>query len=147
LIALINVYASRPHYLQILHPVKWEFRVNKISSTTYQFHAIALLDYSWHIYSRLQPDNAVSTPTQISFDKTPDIQIIGYPREIGTLIKFVDKQNNIGANEYSKRVDFVQIIKVSKTKAVTLSGKVTFQVCTDRQCLPPDEQVFRMSIE
>ena len=133
-------------FSQILHPVKWKFSLLKISSDTYQFHATATLDKSWHIYSQVQPDNAISTPTKIHFDKIELFQMIGKVKEVGKMEKYRDTKNNIGANEYDDKVDFVQVLRVKGNKAMPLTGSVSFQVCTNHQCLQPDDESFHLEI-
>lgn len=132
---------------QILHPVKWDFSVSKISANEYQFKAIAIMQDPWHIYAQTQPVNTISSPTSFLFDKQPGISSIGRMKENGKMIKFIDKKNNISANEYAGKVAFIQMIRVADPQKKRLSGKVTYQSCTDKQCLQPEDVNFSVDLK
>jgi len=132
---------------QILTPVHWSYGVKKLDAVTYEIHLRAKLDDSWHIYSQTQPDNAVALPTKIIFKSNSDIEIIGIPKELGQLVKYYNKAVDIGANQYSGMVDFVQIVKIKDNSVKNISGIVGFQTCTDQKCLPPDKFEFSIPIK
>ena len=140
---IVSIFLSSA---QIFHPVRWSFKMTKISGNTYTFCAKATMEDQWHIYSHIQPGNAISTPTTIVFDKKLGIQTIGKLREIGKLEKYLDKKNNIGANEYAGEVEFTQLIVVKNTSQRKLWGIVTYQACTNKQCLQPDNADFSLDI-
>ena len=132
---------------QILHPVKWDFSITKISDKTYQFKATAEMESQWHIYAQNQPEDAISSPTAFLFDKQVGVKLIGKVKEIGKMIKYIDKKNNILANEYGGQVEFVQTIRITDPSKAKLSGKVTYQSCTDRQCLQPEDIKFSVDLK
>jgi hypothetical protein len=131
---------------QIENPVKWAYGKKKVTADTYEIHLKAIIDDGWHIYAQIQPNNSVSIPTSFVFNSGDDFLLIGKTKEVGKLIKFEDPASGLGANEYSKQIDFVQIIKLKKKSATALTGKLTYQACTDHKCLSAENINFSIPI-
>jgi thiol:disulfide interchange protein DsbD len=125
-----------------LHPVTWQYSARKIAEKTYEVHLTAQLQTGWHAYSQKQPDDAVARPTEIKFKPNPLIGLLGSIREVGAMEKWKDEITGIQANQYAGRVDFVQVIKLKANVRTTVSGSLTYQVCTDEMCLPPRTDNF-----
>ncbi len=117
-------------------PVSFSFASKKISNNVYEVHITASLDRGWHLYSQSQPKDAIALPTTINFNKNPLLEFDGSVKEIGKLEKFVDKELDVSANQYSNQVTFVQKVKVKGKAKTNVTGKLEYQVCTDEKCLP-----------
>jgi len=139
LIAILSILtgAHKLSFGQSPSPVHWSFSTEKTGDNAWLVHCIATIDSGWHLYSQTQPKDAVAQPTQFRWTPTPFIVPTGKAREVGELEHMKDNTVGIEANQYEKTVDFEQKI-VLKGKAHTkLTGKLTFQVCTNEMCLPP----------
>lgn len=119
------------------NPVSWTFTAKKISADTYEVHMTATIQNGWHLYSQHQPEDAVAIPTTFTLAKNPLLEMTGKIKEIGKLEKFHDKELNLSANQYSRKVDFVQTVKLKGKIKTKLSGSVEYQTCDDKKCLPP----------
>lgn len=117
-------------------PVSWSFSSKKISGNVYEVQITASIDAGWHLYSQEQPKDAIALPTTFSFNKNPLIELDGKVKEIGKLEKFVDKELDVSANQYSRTVTFVQKVKLKGKAKTNVTGKMEYQVCTDEKCLP-----------
>lgn len=117
-------------------PISWNFSSKKISDNEYEIHIKATLDKGWHLYSQNQPKDAIAVPTSFSFNKNPLLEFDGKVKEIGKMEKFVDKELDVSANQYSKTVTFVQKVKVKGKAKTNVTGTLEYQVCTDEKCLP-----------
>ena len=114
----------------ILHgqsPVSWNFTSKKISDKTFEVHITADIQSGWHLYSQDQPDDAIAIPTSVKFNNNPLLQPDGKIKEVGKMEKFNDKTLGISANQYSEKVDFVQVVKLRSTAKTNVSGTVQFQ--------------------
>lgn len=129
-----------------LHPIVWQYSVKKIADKTYEVHLTAQLQSGWHAYSQQQPKDAVAQPTEIHFKTNPLVSAIGKIREIGTMEKWKDEASGIMANQYADKVDFVQIVKLKANIKTSVSGSLTYQVCTNEMCLPPKTDNFSISL-
>lgn len=129
------------------NPVSWTFSAKKINADTYEVHMTATIQNGWHLYSQNQPEDAVAIPTTFTLAKNPLLIWNGKIKEIGKLEKFFDKELNISANQYSRKVDFVQIVKRKGNVKTKLSGSVEYQTCDDKKCLPPKTVHFTIALE
>jgi thiol:disulfide interchange protein DsbD len=98
---------------------------------------VATIQQGWHLYSQVQPEDAIAQPTTISFNKNPLVDFTGKVKEVGKLQKYTDKKLGISANQYSNKVIFVQRIKLKGKAKTNLTGKLEYQTCNDEKCLPP----------
>jgi Thiol:disulfide interchange protein DsbD, N-terminal len=131
---------------QLLHPIAWAFSAKKMSDKTYELHLTATIQTGWHLYSQGQPEDAVVNPTAFSFNNNPLLSLDGPVKEVGKLEKFHDAKLKISANQYSKVVDFVQVVKLKADIKTNISGSVEFQTCNDERCLPPKTENFLIQI-
>lgn len=130
-----------------VNPVSWTFSSKKLPNGNYEIHMIATIDKGWHLYSQVQPKDAIAEPTTFTVTANPLIEKVGKITEAGKLEKFHDKELDISANQYSEKVDFVQVIKVKGKVKTSFSGSVEFQTCDDKKCLPPKTVNFKVALD
>ena len=106
----------------------------------------ATIQNGWHLYAQKQPDDAIAQPTTFQFNKSPLLNLEGSVKEIGKLEKFKDKELDVSANQYSKKVDFVQVVKLKGKAKTAVTGKLEFQTCNDEKCLPPKTVPFSIAL-
>jgi thiol:disulfide interchange protein DsbD len=109
-------------------------------------HLTASIDPGWHIYAHVQPKSAISVPTNITFTRSPLLIIVGAVAEKGTKETQTIKEAGIEQYMYTKTVDFVQVVKTKAAVKTTLTGIITYQVCSNEECLPPATAPFSISI-
>jgi len=129
-------------YCQVLAPVKWSYGLKKLSKNLYELHLKASIENDWHVYSQVQPKNAIAQKTIIKFKENDGISLVGKTKELGKPEKFYDQKMDIGATQYEHTVDFVQIIRVKGKKPDSISGTITFQACKSTMCLPAEDVAF-----
>jgi hypothetical protein len=129
---------------QISNPVLWTYSAKKIADKTYEIHMTATINDNWHLYA--QDAGTGPEPTTFSFTKNPLLSFDGKVKEIGKQEKTFDKNFNSILKFYTKKVDFVQKVKVKSAAATVVKGTVNFMVCNDRQCLPPRDVPFSINV-
>jgi hypothetical protein len=130
-----------------LNPVSWNFTAKKVADKTYEIHMTATIQNNWHLYSQLQPDDAIANPTTFTINPNPLFTLEGKIKEVGRMEKFHDAKLDLSANQYSNTVDFVQVIKLKGNAKTNFSGTVEFQTCNDERCLPPKTVTYNVSIK
>jgi Disulphide bond corrector protein DsbC len=130
-----------------LNPVSWNFTTTKLDDKTYEVHMKATIQPGWHLYSQVQPEDAIAIPTGFTLNKNPLILLDGKIKEIGKMEIFHDEKLDISANQYANAVDFIQKIKLKARAKTNLSGNVEFQTCDDKKCLPPKTVNFTIAIQ
>ena len=125
--------------------VKWDYSAKKIADKTYEVHLNASIGGDYHIYAQ---DAGGEGPiaTTFTFTKSPLFVLDGKVKEDGKLIKKFESAWSHDVRYYQNAVDFVQIVKLKSNIKTTLSGKVEFMVCNDRQCLPPSDVDIKVNI-
>jgi thiol:disulfide interchange protein DsbD len=131
---------------QLANPVAWTFTAKKLTDKTYELRATATIQSGWHLYSQTQPDDAIAEPTQLSFNKNPLLSLEGKTKEDGKLEKFHDAKLDVSANQYSSKVEFVQVVKLKAKAKTNITGTVRFQTCNDERCLPPKTVSFNVAL-
>ena len=128
------------------NPVTWTFTSKKLTNNSYEIHMTATIEKGWHLYSQIQPEDAVAGPTTFTVTNNPLIELSGKIKEVGKMEKFHDKELEISANQYSEKVDFVQVVKLKGNAKTSFSGSVEFQTCDDKKCLPPKTVNFKVAL-
>ena len=129
---------------QINNPVIWTYTAKKIADKTYELHMTATIGSNWHLYA--QDAGKGPEPTTFVFTPNPLVKLDGKVKEVGKQEQSFDKNFNSTLKYYANKVDFVQKVKVKSSTATVVKGVVNFMVCNDRQCLPPRDVSFTISI-
>lgn len=128
-------------------PVTWSFTATKVGDKTYEVHMTATIQTNWHLYSQTQPEDAIAMPTTFTLNANPLISKEGKIKEVGKMEKMKDATLGVSANQYSTKVDFVQKIKLKANAKTNFTGKVEYQTCDDKKCLPPKTVSFSVAIK
>lgn len=125
--------------------VAWNYSVKKIADKTYELHLKATVNGRYHIYAQ-EAGVEGPLPTQIEFTKSPLVQFDGKIKEIGKRITKREETWGGNVNFFEKSVDFVQTIKLKAAINTNITGKITFMVCNDSECLLPSDVNFSMPV-
>lgn len=138
----ITVLASA----QGVNPVSWSFTSKKISDKVYELQMVATIQKGWHLYSQVQPKDAIAQPTSFNFNKNPLVGLDGKVKEVGKMEKFKDAALDVSANQYSNKVVFVQRVLLKGKAKTAVTGSLEYQTCDDEKCLPPKTVNFSVSL-
>jgi hypothetical protein len=130
-----------------LNPVSWTFTAKRISDKTYELHLTATMQSGWHLFSQVQPEDAVAIPTGFKLNTNPLVTLDGKIKEVGKMEKFHDAKLDISANQYAEKVDFVQVVKLKSSVKTSITGSVEYQTCDDKKCLPPKTVTFSIPVK
>ena len=127
-------------------PVQWRYALAQTGPKTFEVKAIATLEKGWHIYSQTTPEGG-PVPTQFQFNKNPVLVFKGTVQESGKKIKKYEEVFDVTTESYDHKVEFVQTIQLKASAKTSISGTVTYMVCSEEQCLPPTTKPFRLTIQ
>ena len=140
----IALFISFLSSAQIIEPVKWEFKTQKVSDNEYDILFIANLDEKWAVYSQFVEEGG-PLPTVFLFEDHE-----GYER-IGNVVE--DDENKVTkmdpvfqmvVTKFFDKATFIQKVKLNNGEAV-IKGALEFQACDDEKCLMPTEIPFEFS--
>lgn len=135
------------HFAFAQNPVSWSFASKKVGANVYEVRLTATMQPGWHLYSQNQPEDAIAIPTSFNFNNNPLLTIDGKTKELGRLEKYKDPTLGVTANQYSNKVDFVQLVKVKGSAKTNVTGKLEYQTCDDKKCLPPKTVNFSIALK
>lgn len=146
LLLLASVFLAATGLKAQQNPVSWTFSAKKIADKQYEVHMTATIQKGWHLYSQTQPEDAVAMPTGFKINNNPLLTFDGKIKEEGKMEKFHDAKLELSANQYSNKVNFVQIVKLKANAKTNVTGTVEFQTCNDEKCLPPKKVNFDVAL-
>ncbi len=121
--------------------VVWEFTFDQDQNAVV---AEATIEEGWHLYSQYVDEYAGPIPTSFEFEENPQVELIGTPVEPEAIVEF-DQNFESEVSYFKDHVAFKQ--KLNPIGNTELSGTVTFMICNETMCLPPEDQVFVVSIK
>lgn len=145
LLSLLVLVLTGSVFAQSEKQVKWTFQAKKIAENTYELHMVADIIGNYHIYAQDAGDGPIAT--NFDFTKSPLISFDGKIKEDGKMKKVYEDAFSSEVRYYEKKVAFVQLVKVKGKAKPTVSGKVEFMVCNDKECLPPSTVSFKIALE
>ena len=142
LIAVLLISTSS--FAQIVKPLHWTWKAEKIKNDEYKLVFTALIDKPWHTYGMyIQEGGPVRT--SFTFDKNTGVQLSGKMTESGPKAKeMVDDVFQIKVKLFEEKAVFEQVVKAKSGSKVT--GSLEFMACDDKSCLAPERKKFEIVI-
>ncbi len=129
----------------VLEPAKWESKIVDLGNNEFELQAIATIEDHWHVYSGQLPKGDGPVPTTFTVLDSNDIEFIGSTVETGEIEEEFDQNFDMNLTYYSNTVTFSQKIKL-KDPNKTINGVISFMVCNDMTCIPPEDIEFEYVI-
>ncbi len=126
-------------------PTTWTYEVKKKSATEYQLIFHLDLKKGWHIWSLHPGGDGFQIIPSFNIDKNAAVQLKGTPKEKGKATTTVMDGVEGKVTYLSGKVDYTQDVTVKGAAKIT--GKHTYQVCDDRQCLAPVDKDFVFEVK
>ena len=131
---------------QVYDPVKWSFNVKEISATEAEVQFTATIDKGWHIYATDLGSDEGPLPTEFTFDKSADYELVGGIKE-GKYKTEYDPNFKMELKFYENSATFTQKVKKLSDKEIHVKGELSFMVCDADKCLPPDYIPFDLKVK
>ena len=144
---LILLFLTLPFlsFSQIYDPVSWEFSQENLGNDEVNLVFKAEIESGWYLYSQFIEDDG-PVPTYFDFFKTDRFNLVGETIE-GTPIEQYDPNFDMVLNYFKNEATFTQKVKVTTENDFKLKGELTFMVCDESQCLPPEYVEFEFDIK
>ncbi|WP_281323909.1 thioredoxin family protein [Flavobacterium sp. IMCC34518] len=130
LFILLAFFAFAKGNAQLLDPVKWKTKVEKISETNYILTFNGVIEKEWHLYSQFTPDGG-PLPLEIVFkDQKGNFDLVGKAKESKTTTAFNDI---FGVNEtfFHDKAQIQQEIVIVNQKVTSIQAELNYQVCKE----------------
>ncbi|MBV41661.1 MAG: thiol:disulfide interchange protein [Crocinitomicaceae bacterium] len=131
---------------QILDPVAWSFSVHeteKSNQVNLVFHAD--IEPCWHIYSQFLDDPNGPLPTYFELELPDGVEAIGAIEECEPTVEY-DPNFMMDLKFFEEEVNWVQTIQINGDVDEAVKGYLSFMVCDDSRCLPPEDIDFEFDL-
>lgn len=133
------------------NPVSWDFEVSEEPNVMgmYEITFTATIEEKWHMYSQNlpSPDDG-PLPTIFTFDYKEGFDIVGNVVEETQPHAVFDDVFEVQVNYFDGKAVFKQLVGLTdKTNRVTINGIVSYMVCNESTCLPPNDVPFSLIIK
>lgn len=145
LVGAILALSSFVSTAQIHNPVQWSYDSKQLSSDEFELQFKATIEEHWHIYSNTLSGDEGPLPTEFTFTESSDYKLIGGITEPKPIKEF-DKNFQMELLFFDNEVTFKQKVRLTSPKA-SINGELTFMVCDDSKCLPPDYLEFNFDLK
>ena len=132
-----NAVAQQPR------PVTWTFSSRAGQDGTTELVFAAAIDKGFHVYSQHIDPYAGPIPTSFAFQADESYALVDSVLE-GESEEVYDPNFEMMLRYFSGRTEFVQKIRLAGDKPVAVSGTITYMVCDDNRCYPPEDLPFRI---
>ena len=140
---IILLFAGRL-LAQIEHPVKWSYAAKRSGTNETIVFSKADIESGWHIYSAYQQDGG-PVKTSFEFTSSKNYSLVGGIDEPVPITKF-EEAFNMKVRYFENAVIFQQKVDL-KTSNPVVKGQLTFMVCNNQKCLPPETIEFAIPIK
>ncbi len=130
---------------QQLNPAKWKYEVKSISDNEAELLFTVTLENGWHIYSQ-HTDEAGPLPLAFQFDKNNLYSRIGKVQEPKAHEEY-DEMFKCTVRSFMGKITFRQRIKINTPNPLKVTGTLSYQLCNDGSCIPPDDVPFSFQVE
>jgi len=121
--------------------VEWTTSIEKLSEDEYQLTFTALMDDGWHIYGQPlegEEDPFGPIPTVFTFNNADgNYELIGKTTQPDKE-PYYDKVFDLDVIYFEGLALFTQKIKILNEEFESVNIEVSFGICNDTQCLPPN---------
>jgi thiol:disulfide interchange protein len=130
-------------FAQIINPVKWTSKVEKISDTEFLLVMEGKIDNDWHVYSQFTPVDGPLPAEFTFFDAKGNYQTVGKVTESPYKKQF-NEIFEVDEYYFENSVIFKQKVKIVNANVTSIKAKIDYQVCKE-VCINQD-QTFTFSI-
>ena len=130
LFKLLAILIFTNGFSQILDPVKWKSKTEKISETEFNLILEGKIDAGWHLYSQFTPDGG-PIPLGIQYEESAgNYQLVGKTKESKTKKEF-NTVFEVDEIFFENKVVLTQKIKILNSKIKSIKVVIDYQTCKE----------------
>lgn len=115
---------------QIVNPVKWTTKVDKISDTEFNLVMEGKIDDQWHVYSQFTPEGGPLAAEFKFKEAKGNYELIGKVKESPYKKQYNDVFE-VDEYYFEKKVTFTQKVKITNPNLTFIKATIDYQVCKD----------------
>ncbi len=144
-VLLLAIAVASLGFAQMKDPASWKFGTKQISDDEVELQFTVTLDKGWHIYSQhTDPNGPIGL--SFTFDNSKNYKRLSNVKEPRAHEEF-DDMFQCTVRSFDGSVTFRQRIKVLSEKDFKVTGTMSYQLCNDGSCIPPDDEPFAFDVK
>ena len=145
LTAVVAVFSLNIAFGQIYDPVDWSFDVEIKDGNQANLVMEATIEEGWHIYAMDLPSDQGPLPTEFIYNPSDSYSLAGKTKE-GEYITHYDPNFDMDLNYFEDEALFTQTINRLSKEDFSVTGELSFMVCNEEMCLPPEYVEFDFKV-
>ena len=133
----------------ILEPATWTFTSRPVAGEKDVFDLVfnVALDPHWHVYAlKFDEEKIGPVNTSFTFEVSKDYTLINETKEGKPIVSY-DPNFMMDLSYYADSATFIQRVKLTGNGEIKVKGYLTFMVCDDSKCLPPEDIEFAFNLQ
>lgn len=143
LLTLLSIFALTVANSQVLQPVKWTSKTEKISETEFNLIITGKIDPDWHVYSQFTPDGGPLSMLLTFENQKSNYELVGKAKESPYKKQF-NETFEVDEFYFEKSVTVTQKVKITNPKTDKIKLILEYQVC--KQSCINDKKTFTFDI-
>ncbi|GEC78661.1 protein-disulfide reductase DsbD family protein [Flavobacterium aquatile] len=130
---------------QVLSPVKWTTKIEKVSETEFNLIASGTIQEGWHVFSQFTPDGG-SLPMVLNFkDIKGNYELVGKAKE-SPYQKVYSDVFEVDEYIFEDKVTVTQKVKITNPKTTKIKLNLEYQVCKEACINDSKDLVFNIPL-
>lgn len=146
LLSILSLLITHFAFSQVQQPVKWSANVIGITTDSATVSFTAKIEKGWHIYSQHIDIKDGPVATSFSFPANKNFVLAGKTSEGEPLKHPEPAYDNQILSFFADSATFSQKLAIKTVQKFKLLSSVTYMVCSDSMCLPPETEEFTIDI-
>jgi thiol:disulfide interchange protein len=126
-------------------PVTWHFKSIDLGNGQADLVLTATIAEGWYTYSQTLESDMGPIPTTIEFKPGAHYKLVGKAKESGERFTMYDEVFDMKLTKFKHTAIFTQRVEVLDYSK-SIEGYINYMVCDSKECLPPSDAEFNISI-
>lgn len=128
---------------QVLSPVKWTTKIEKVSETEFNLIASGTIQEGWHVFSQFTPDGGSLPMVLIFKDIKGNYELVGKAKE-SPYQKVYSDVFEVDEYIFEDKVTVTQKVKITNLKTTKIKLNLEYQVCKEACINDSKDLVFNI---
>ncbi len=138
------IFAALYTSAQIVIPVKWDIKFNKLSDKQAEVTFSAKIDAGWHLYGLDIPEDGPN-PTSVEWTELTGVELDGGLTPDRAPHSEEDEMFGMTLTWWTNTVILTQKLTITDPNYIQVKGGINYNACNDEACIPPQTDRFKFT--
>ncbi len=138
------IFAALYTSAQIVTPVKWDIKFNKLSDKQAEVTFSAKIEAGWHLYGLDIPEDGPN-PTSVEWTELTGVELDGGLTPDRAPHSEEDEMFGMTLTWWTNTVILTQKLTITDPDYIQVKGGINYNACNDEACIPPQTDRFKFT--